>query len=533
MIRGPARYAGEMKRCALVLVPSLLAACAPVARETPSSPPRSGDAARPPATPRAFMSDPAEYAIDHPSEEAGEAIFMRTGVGDPYRTGIPYPVFLALVAAYPDELGGSTAALTARFGFTPRPANAGGDERDAREGLPIGLHLTTDPNTRVPFVVSSCALCHAEVVRWPGGEQLVYGIGNKRIRIHAYDDALAKIAARPDFDKAHLAPLASKLARERRIEWPGEYRDTIVDATLRALRERVTTRAKLLDRVRGGLPGRVAAIESFALVLGQLLGRDVGFAPRVGWTRIPDVIGFASKRTLSWDGGAEGSPDVLVVDADIAAGARIEWLFDHPWQGPSVSAFLRHLPRDLRFPGPIDEALAKRGKITFEKNCAKCHGTYHEDGRARSYVERIVPLMRLETDAARAEAVTDAFVTAANDPKLDRGMHLVRTRRTDGYVPPVLTSIWARAPYGHAGQWPSLQVIATRPEARPTRFVVHAAAPLDLERVGVALGDASQPLADGDYLQDASAPGFSAGGHPFLAELGDDARAVIEYLKTL
>ena len=28
-------------------------------------------------------------------------------------------------------------------------------------------------------------------------------------------------------------------------------------------------------------------------------------------------------------------------------------------------------------------------------------------------------------------------------------------------------------------------------------------------------------------------PGFAVGGHPFLADLGGDARAVIEYLKTL
>jgi hypothetical protein len=42
------------------------------------------------------------------------------------------------------------------------------------------------------------------------------------------------------------------------------------------------------------------------------------------------------------------------------------------------------------------------------------------------------------------------------------------------------------------------------------------------------------PSPAGAYLHDASRPGFSVAGHPFLADLGADAAAaVIEYLKTL
>lgn len=299
------------------------------------------------------MSDPAEYAIEHVSEAAGEAIFTRTGVGDPYRTGIPYPIFLALLAAYPDELGANTAAFGERFGLLPRPAGSdGGDDRDAREHLPIGMHLTTDPNTGVPFVVTNCALCHAEIVRWPGGERLVWGIGNKRLRIHAYDDALLRIAERPDFDAVHLAPRSTEAARARGIQWPGAYREALVDATVRALRDRVPARAPLLSRVRAGLPGRVATIESFAVAFGAQLGRDIPLPQEIGWAQIPDVIGLGWRRTLSWDGAAEGSLDALLVDADLANGARVAWMWRHPWQGPSLNAFLRHLPRRCASPRP-------------------------------------------------------------------------------------------------------------------------------------------------------------------------------------
>ena len=479
------------------------------------------------------MSDPPEYAVAHISEDAGEAIFARIGIGDPYRTGLPYPIFLAFLSMYPDILGASPEAFVDRFGFTPRAADPQSSDRDAREGLPIGMHLTDDPNTRVPFLVHSCALCHSEIVRWPGGEKLVLGIGNRQIRIHAYDDAISKMASMPNFDKEHIGPIALKMAKERDIPWSPDWRNAVLGGTIRAMKERVTSRARLLDRVRDGLPGRVATIESFGLALGQILHHEVGASETVGWAKIPDTIGFAQRRTLSWDGGSEGPSDAIVIDADIAAGARIKWYIKHPWQGPSVAAYLRHMPRDLRFPEPIDADLARHGKALFEKTCAKCHGTYEDDGRARTYIERIIPIDYVDTDPARALAVTDSFVATANDPTLTEGLVLETTRRTMGYVPPVLTSIWARAPYGHAGQWPNLKVLATRPASRPTRFVVHGKAPLDLEKVGLSTGDFGSALGPGDYVQDGTKDGLRVSGHPFLADLGDNAQAVIEYLKTL
>jgi hypothetical protein len=483
----------------------------------------------------AMVSDPAEYKIDRPSEEAGQDIFTKTGIGDPYRTGLPYPVFLALLELHPELLGSSPKEMADRFGFTARAADPASADRDVREGLPYGLHLTDDPNTRVPFVVHNCGLCHSELVRWPGGEKVVVGLGNRRIRIHAFEEALAKVTTLPDFDRAHLAPVASRIASAHDIPWSPDIRGAVLTNTMRVMKERFSERAAFLERTHDALPGRVATIEAFAVALGQLLHRSVATPATTGWAKIPDTIGFGVKRTLSWDGGSEGPSDALVVDADIAAGARIEWLYNHPLQGASLSTFLRHVPRDLRFPGPVDSGLAARGKASFEKTCAHCHGTYEDDGRAKSYTEKIVPISYVDTDPARAEAVTDDFLAAANDPRLVvGGMALVKTRRTDGYVPPVLTSIWARAPYGHAGQWPSLAVLAMKPSDRPVRFVVRASEPLDLDKIGMRTAGADEALAPGDYVQDDSVAGFRASGHPFLADLPDDARAaVMEYLKTL
>ncbi len=477
------------------------------------------------------MSEPAEYDIERISRAAGEAIFTRTGLGDPYRTGLPYPIFLALLRAFPRTFGATTGELAARFGFIARTADPASDDPDVRAGLPIGMHLTTDPITGVPFVVTSCALCHVERLRWRGGEATVVGLGNKRVRIHAYDAAFARITTERAFTPAKLGRLAREAARDHQIVWPADYADAFVGATLAALRARAADRAELHARAAGGLPGRVATIEAFVPALRRLSGTHVAYAPVVGWTKVPDVIGFAARTTLSWDASQEGPMSVLAVEADLANGARIAWLDRHPFQGASLAAFLRQPAPRPSFPGRVDRALAERGRVLFEERCSDCHGTYARDGSPNDYDESIIALADIGTDPARANAATESFETAANDPALTRGY--TRFRRTFGYVPPVLTNVWARAPYGHAGQWPSLAVLAMSPERRPAAFVVALDAPYDLDAVGVATRAPGDPLRPGEYLEDATRPGFSVAGHPFLAELGREAPAVIEYLKTL
>jgi len=488
-----------------------------------------GSSSAPTAAPKPVeipMSDPHEYEIERISRGAGQAIFERTGIGDPYRTGVPYPIYLALLAAFPDQFGADFEALAGRFGLIARVADPASEDPDRRAGLPVGMHLTTDPITGVPFVVTNCALCHAEKLRWPGGEAVVYGLGNKRVKIHAYDRAFSAITKRLTVEK--LTRLANEAAAKHAIKWPDEYRAAFVGAAIRELKLRATVRGELHARTALDPPGRVATIESFAIVLAQLTGKTVAFSPNVGWAKIPDVIGYAQRTTLSWDGSGEGPLDLLAVEADVAAGVRIEWLEQHPFQGPSLGAYLRQPPRRPGFPGPIDRAKAERGRALFENHCEDCHGSYAADGRVLDFEERVVAIDDLGVDPARMFAPTESFERVANDRDLTRGY--TRFKRSAGYVPPVLTNVWARAPYGHAGQWPTLAVLATEPAKRPTRYVALVDDLYDLDAVGVSWS--ASPQVSG-FVHDGSKPGFSVLGHPFLADLGADAVAVIEYLKTL
>jgi mono/diheme cytochrome c family protein len=486
----------------------------PLAHESSAEPAAEAPVAVP-------MSEPAEYEIATASRAAGEAIFTRTGVGDPYRTGMPYPMWLALMRAYPDKFGGNPQALADKFGFIARAPKPDSPDLDEREGLPLGMHLTIDPVTGVAFVMTNCALCHAERVRWRGGEALVIGLGNKRVQVHAYDAAFADAARDPGFTADRLEDLADAAAAERGTPWPSDYRGSIVSATVDALRLRAQQRGEFLARTHDGPPGRVATIETFALAIGQMLGHPIETARDIGWAKVPDVIGFAHRATLSWDAVGTGPMDLLAVEADFAAGVRPEWFLRHPLQGASLGDYLRHPSARPKFPGAIDAARAARGRTIFGDECAPCHGHYGPDGNSLDYKEQVVPLHDLETDPARANAVTKSFADGANS--LAGG--LTHTRATGGYVPPVLTNVWARAPYGHAGQWTSLSVLATPPEQRPTRFGIDPGGLYDLDKVGIA---------SGNYMIDATKPGFGVEGHPFLSQLGPaDAALVIEYLKTL
>lgn len=477
------------------------------------------------------MSRPAEYAERPISAEAGADYFLRTGGGDPYATGMAYPLFLALMEAYPEELGRDWNELADKFGFLPDPA-AKGDPK----APPIGFHLTTDPNTGVPWVVANCQVCHAERLRLPAGDVIVPGLGNKRVRTHAYQNALARIAAHPGLEAGRLAPIATRRAREWRVPW--NHGDAIVKATLEAWKPRMQAAKPWITRFDPALPGRMATIESFALVLGAHAKRPIPMPDAIGWAKVPDVRSFPFRDTFSYDGSGYGSPQALVLEADFAFGARPEWYREHVHIATSMYLYLKGFTRKLPFPERMDATLAQRGKSAFEASCAHCHGYYVDHGSEKrvSYRESVIPHDVIGTDRARADAVTPGFVEASNAYELVRGH--TRVKNTGGYVPPVLLDVWARGLFGHAGQWPSLDALATQPAARPRRYVVDTEGLYDLERVGVryeAVPDgAPRPLRKGEYLYDGTKPGLGVEGHPFLSDLPpDDRRAILEYLKTI
>jgi len=202
---------------------------------------------------------------------------------------------------------------------------------------------------------------------------------------------------------------------------------------------------------------------------------------------------------------------------------------------------IRHL-RPPRYPYPIDEALAARGRELFysqDIGCHRCHGTY--DGRGN--VQWPGVHVDVGTDRSRLDVVSTDFIAAFDASPLAVEGSLVHSR---GYAATPLTGVWANFPYLHNGSVPTLHHLLGPVSERPRLFEILAARRLDRERVGqplyadprdglIAPTERLERFGENRDWFNSTRPGCANIGHDFWPAIRTDAnrRALIEYLKTL
>jgi mono/diheme cytochrome c family protein len=208
-----------------------------------------------------------------------------------------------------------------------------------------------------------------------------------------------------------------------------------------------------------------------------------------------------------------------------------------------------------KYPLPVDTGRAARGRVVFEENCSRCHGTYGRpmpvapgvacDDADDDYPNRIIPLEKIRTDPSLVRGLTPAI------EEHFRRSWFTREKGPDGkpfplhynggYQAPPLDGIWATAPYLHNGSVPTLYHLL-KSDARPklfTRSYGTGAEDYDAERAGWKVTELRAvpkglTAEEARRVYDTSRPGRSNAGHTFGDSLSEDERrAVIEYLKTL
>jgi mono/diheme cytochrome c family protein len=187
-----------------------------------------------------------------------------------------------------------------------------------------------------------------------------------------------------------------------------------------------------------------------------------------------------------------------------------------------------------KYPYPIDEKLAERGKVLFEQTCSECHGTYGPGGE---FPNVVVPIEEVGTDGRRFNAIFKERREAANAGWLQYfGEHPVDVE-SKGYLAQPLDGVWASAPYFHNGSAPTLWAVMN-PDKRP-KVWKRSENGYDQQKVGleveefVAVPETPNSRERRKYY-DTGHVGNSAAGHTFPDALADDEKtAVIEYLKTL
>jgi mono/diheme cytochrome c family protein len=215
---------------------------------------------------------------------------------------------------------------------------------------------------------------------------------------------------------------------------------------------------------------------------------------------------------------------VLCVD-DVASARAVDAYF------PDIRAFILSL-EPPPFPAAVDATVAASGEAVFERRCARCHGTYGEDGH---YETRVISQARVGTDpllSQHAGQFAAPFRTWFNGSFYGE---IARLEAHDGYVAPPLDGVWATAPYLHNGSIPTLAALLDSSLRKPRTIIGRGRDAYDLDAVGWKSYDVDiNPDVDARWIYDTSAPGYSNAGHTFGDSLTDeDRRALLEYLKTL
>ena len=202
---------------------------------------------------------------------------------------------------------------------------------------------------------------------------------------------------------------------------------------------------------------------------------------------------------------------------------------------------------------------AKKGEITFNQLCSKCHGTYVKnwsrfDSQSLSLQDILktqqviyknkTPVIDVGTDPNRyigmeslAKGLNPLWISQSNGIKI---------QVQKGYVPPPLVGIWARWPYFHNNSAPNLCAVLTPSNERPKFYYSGEAKDpkkdFDEDCVGYPTGTKTPTeWKTKDHLYDTTKSGLSNHGHDYKIFIKDGVnqlnsvtrRDLIEFLKTL
>jgi hypothetical protein len=384
-----------------------------------------------------------------------------------------------------------TAAVAARYGLAPAPYENGGLPMGLRESpglLGVGKGITVD-----------CLLCHGGSI---AGQSYI-GMVNSSVDIQA---------------------LFEELAAADGVPFGAPYR---------------------FSNVRGGIEASATAAFLMAFRDPDLKVRppsDLGPLHDQTCEDIPAWWTLKKKKTMYHGGEIDARSMRSLMTFMLSPLNGGDYIKRQEAVFKDIKAYMLTL-EPPKYPFPIDDKLAVRGKGIFEQTCSRCHGTY---GPGWTYPNKVVPLETIGTDRARHEGGIQKVVDWYNASWFgqERGPDGLSSAIVDhgGYQAPPLDGIWATAPYFHNGSVPAVYGVLNS-KARPkifTRSYRTGKEDYDPEKLGWKITmldrgpDPGLPGIERRKVYDTSQPGRGNGGHTFGDKLTEDERmAVIEYLKTL
>ena len=195
-----------------------------------------------------------------------------------------------------------------------------------------------------------------------------------------------------------------------------------------------------------------------------------------------------------------------------------------------VLAFIRSIKPPV-YPHAVDTGKANAGRVVFNENCSRCHGTY---GAGGSYPNLLIPASVLQTDPVLADGVqlNVPFIEWFSKSWFSQGKNAPYIVPFKGYIAPPLDGVWITAPYLHNGSIPTIEALLNS-KLRPAYWSRDFNNPeYDYSALGWKHIVHLEPIKKVTY--NINVKGYSNKGHYFGDHLTDRERnAVIEYLKTL
>ena len=384
--------------------------------------------------------------------------FKYGSTGGERSSGIPEALWKTLPVTFPEYLPPGRH----RKG---REYEAFGFLYEEGKDLPIGVSRRNVMG--LPRVFLNCAICHVGSVRFrkEGPRLLVPGMPSNTVDLEAFQRFLFAAAADEKFEPDRML---AEIAAVAPLDWIN--RVALRYYGIFFMRQRLLIlkhRFRYMDAEPDFGPGRVDTFTPAKV----LLNFPLDLIPRseLGGTADFPSVWLQRKRKgmhLHWDGnndtveernrsaafGTGAFPPTL----DRASVKRTEdWLLDK---------------EPPRYPEPIDEARAARGRPLYETYCASCHG---RDGRdfAGARVGEVTPWEEVGTDRRRLDSysfelsIAQGSLYAGYDD--ERFSHF---RKTFGYANMPLDGLWLRAPYLHNGSVPTLRDLLEPGPSRPRVF---------------------------------------------------------------
>lgn len=469
-----------------------------------------------------FTSDrPVEYAdiVDHfkygsIGAEPGGSLSNPVGGVLP-----PYWVFRVLPQICPDRLpGDGYESLGLLF--------------EEGHELPIGVSR----RWRLGFdqVGLNCAVCHTGTVReTPESErQIVLGMPANQLEIEEFFRFILECSLDPRLTADNLLGRIEEAGGD--LGWLDRflYRAALVNQVkLTVLRLQGRIGPLLQPDVTPWGAGRVDTFNPYKSIQFNWQLDQLPHDELMGASDYPSLWNQAPREgmDLHWDGN---NPSLAERNLSASLGAGVTPItIDHEALG-RVREWALTLPPP-EYPFPIDEALASRGAVLYERYCVDCHADHRfKDGKTvvGEKVGTVLPLDVIRTDPFRLHSYTWDFATNQYSLYPDSEYQFKHFQKTNGYANQPLDGIWARAPYLHNGSVPTLRDLLEPPENRPAAFY-RGYDVYDQERLGF-VHTVGEENGKRYFLYDTSLKGNSNEGHYYALDLpSEDKDAIVEYMK--